>query len=146
MVSQKTYIHEGNTKTQNSNRVIPLSPKIYEQLLQYKEKQKEEKALLGMKLKNNDYVFSNEFGRFIEPSYLRKVYNRILDKAAVNHLKFHCMRHTYATLMIEKGVAVKTVSEILGHGCVEVTMNLYCHPSIDAKRKAVNDLDKFLDF
>lgn len=142
----KTYIHEGNTKTQNSNRVIPLSPKIYEQLLQYKEKQKEEKALLGMELKNNDYVFSNEFGRFIEPSYLRKVYNRILDKAEVNHLKFHCMRHTYATLMIEKGVAVKTVSEILGHGCVEVTMNLYCHPSIDAKRKAVNDLDKFLDF
>lgn len=99
-----------------------------------------------MELKNNDYVFSNEFGRFIEPSYLRKVYNRILDKAEVNHLKFHCMRHTYATLMIEKGVAVKTVSEILGHGCVEVTMNLYCHPSIDAKRKAVNDLDKFLDF
>lgn len=141
----KTFIYEGNPKTQNSNRIIPLSPKIYKQLLQYREKQNKEKTLLGMQQKETDYVFANEFGRYIEPSYLRDVYNRILDKAEVRHLKFHCMRHTYATVMIEKGVAVKTVSEILGHSCVEITMNLYCHPSLDAKRKAVDNLDKYFD-
>lgn len=141
----KTYIIEGEPKTQNSIRTIPLSTNTVKQLLEYRERQNKEKALLGIQPNETDYVFANEFGRYIEPSYLRKLYNKILKKAEIKHLNFHCIRHTYATIMIDKGVDVKSLSELLGHSSVEITMNLYCHPSLDTKRKAVDKLDEIFD-
>lgn len=50
---------------------------------------------------------------------------------------FHGLRHTFATILIEKGVDVKVVSDIIGHSDVSTTYNLYVHPSPDAKKKAV---------
>ena len=69
---------------------------------------------------------------------------KMLKAAKVPYLNFHCLRHTFATQMIEKGVDVKTVSSILGHAGVEITMDTYCHPSDDVKRAGIQKAFKGL--
>lgn len=139
----KTYISVGEVKTNNSYRKIPITDKIIFQLLEYKKIQDKEKSILGKGYNDNGYVFTSEFGNIAEPSYIREVYSRIIKKAEIRQLKFHTIRHTFATVAIEKGLPVKVVSEILGHSSVQITMDLYCHPSIKAKRDVIEQMDIF---
>lgn len=61
----------------------------------------------------------------------------IITSLNINVLKFHSLRHSFATRCIEAEVDYKTVSELLGHTSVNTTMNLYVHPSIEQKRKCI---------
>ena len=75
----------------------------------------------------------------IEPRTFRNYYKyTVLNKVKLNRcIKFHGLRHTFASTLIENNVDVKTTSVILGHADVSTTMNIYVHPSDDAKRNAV---------
>lgn len=77
---------------------------------------------------------------FIEPRTYRNYYRSfILEKVKLGHvIKFHGLRHTFATVMIENKVDIKTTSVILGHSDVSTTLNVYVHPSEEAKRSAMN--------
>ena len=140
--SAKTQIVEGDTKTKNGKRVIPITDVMYHKLMQHRSRQNFEKLRLGKGYADHGYVFANEFGYAVEPSYLRDVYERILKSAGVSHYKFHTIRHTFATRAIENGAPVKIVSEILGHSSVQLTMDVYCHPSVSAKRSVMEKLEK----
>ena len=140
--SAKTQIVEGDTKTKNGKRVIPITDVMYHKLMQHRSRQNFEKLRLGRGYADCGYVFANEFGYAVEPSYLRDVYERILKSAGVSHYKFHTIRHTFATRAIENGAPVKIVSEILGHSSVQLTMDVYCHPSVSAKRSVMEKLEK----
>lgn len=59
---------------------------------------------------------------------------------SVDTIYFHALRHTFATRAIERGVNVKTLSDILGHSQVQITMDLYCHTSIDHMRDVMNSM------
>ena len=72
-----------------------------------------------------------------EPRTYRDYYNRLLQKLELRHVNFHGLRHTFATRLIENGADYKTVSELLGHASVNITLNLYVHPQMEQKRKAV---------
>ena len=139
--SAKTQIVEGDTKTKNGKRVIPITDVMYHKLMQHRSRQNFEKLRLGRGYADCGYVFANEFGYAVEPSYLRDVYEQILKSAGVSHYKFHTIRHTFATRAIENGAPVKIVSEILGHSSVQLTMDLYCHPSISAKRNVLEKME-----
>lgn len=111
-------------KTQNSVREIPISAKL---------------AQAMEKLRPNDlnvYVLTNA-EKYTEPRTYRDFYFRFIDGLDIQKLKFHCLRHTFATKCIEAGADYKTVSELLGHANVNITMNLYVHPSMEQKRKCV---------
>lgn len=140
--SAKTQIVEGDTKTKNGKRLIPITDVMYHKLMQHRSRQNFEKLRLGKGYADYGYVFTNEFGYAVEPSYLRDVYERILKSAGVSHYKFHTIRHTFATRAIENGAPVKIVSEILGHSSVQLTMDVYCHPSVSAKRSVMEKLEK----
>ena len=64
----------------------------------------------------------------------------ILSKTKIRELSFHSLRHTYATLCIEKGMDIKTLSELLGHADVKITLNTYVHSSDSLKKKYVKRL------
>ena len=98
--SAKTQIVEGDTKTKNGKRVIPITDVMYHKLMQHRSRQNFEKLRLGRGYADCGYVFANEFGYAVEPSYLRDVYERILKSAGVSHYKFHTIRHTFATRAI----------------------------------------------
>lgn len=129
------------TKPIKGNRVIPLTDTMLQKLLVHRARQLFEKQRLGRAYSDNGYVFANEFGGLIEPNYLRKVYMRILEDAKVPFHHFHTIRHTFATRAIENDMPVKVVSEIMGHSSVQLTMDLYCHPSISAKRNVLEKME-----
>ena len=113
-----------NAKTAHSIRSIPISSKLKELL---------EKTYC----KNPSlYVLTNT-EKYVEPRNYRIYFYRFLKNNKLRKINFHGLRHTFATRLIEKGVDYKTVSELLGHANVTTTMNLYVHPSMDSKRKAV---------
>lgn len=110
-------------KTRSSIRTIPLNKWI----MQY--------AIL-LRGDNAHYILTNS-EKHIEPDKYRLYYNRLLKKLSLPHLKFHSLRHTFATRCIECGCDYKSLSELLGHSNVSITMNLYVHPQLELKRKCV---------
>ena len=70
-------------------------------------------------------------------------FKRIITEAGLEDKNFHILRHTFATNCIEGGADVKSLSELLGHSEVQITLNRYVHPSMDTKRKHMNTLSLF---
>ena len=113
-------------KTPCSRRVIPLP----DFLLRY---------LAGAKQNEKVYLASGRPAP-LEPRTCLSQYKRLLKKAGVEDTTFHTLRHTFATRCIENGMDVKSLSEIMGHSGVSITMQRYVHPSMDAKREQINRL------
>ncbi|MCD7745797.1 MAG: site-specific integrase [Lachnospiraceae bacterium] len=83
--------------------------------------------------------------KFMEPRVCRDRYARFERRAGVAHHHFHNLRHTYATNCVEDGVNTKVLSENLGHSSVNITLQLYVHPSMGTKKAEVNKLKTFLN-
>ena len=111
-------------KTSSSIREIPLNTKLVNFLKKVMPKDRQTYFLTGSK-------------KYIEPRTYRNHFNRILKRYDISHINFHGLRHTFASKCIELGADYKTVSELLGHASVNVTLNLYVHPQIEQKRKCV---------
>lgn len=110
-------------KTRSSIRNIPLNSWI----MQY--------AIL-LQGQDDHYILTNK-DKPIEPNKYRLYYNRVLKDLELPHLTFHALRHTFATRCIECGCDYKSLSELLGHSNVSITMNIYVHPQMELKRKCV---------
>ena len=76
----------------------------------------------------------------MEPRTLRNRFRKYLLDADIENIKFHALRHSFATRCIELGVDVKTLSEILGHSNVNITLNRYVHSSLELKRHNMDKL------
>lgn len=113
-----------NPKTHNAERDIPLN-KGFAHIL--KKHQTE----------SNNYILSN-CDKWIEPRTYRRYFKKCLDKAKIGQINFHGLRHTFATNCIKLGVDYKTVSELLGHANVNITLNLYVHPQMSQKKKCID--------
>ena len=113
-----------NPKTHNAERDIPLN-KGFAHIL--KKHQTE----------SNKYILSN-CDKWIEPRTYRRYFKKCLDKAKIGQINFHGLRHTFATNCIKLGVDYKTVSELLGHANVNITLNLYVHPQMSQKKKCID--------
>ena len=125
-----TKIVVSEPKTKESNRDIPLSGELLKIV----------KPL--MKIVNQDfYVLSNDVNP-IEPRTYRNYYKRIIKKLDIPYLKFHGLRHSFATRCIESKNSVKTVSVILGHSNITTTMNLYVHPDNHEKKRCIERMLK----
>lgn len=125
-----TKIVVSEPKTKESNRDIPLSSELIKII----------KPL--MKIVNYEfYILSNE-EKPIEPRTYRNYYKRILKNLGIPYLKFHGLRHSFATRCIESKNNVKTVSVILGHSNITTTMNLYVHPDNAEKKRCIEKMLK----
>lgn len=124
----KSKIIFSSPKTPSSFRTVPI-PKQLVGLLK----------IFGKTCKDEYFVTTGK-KRFCEPRTYRNYYrNFILKEVGLCHcLKFHGLRHSFATRMVSKGTDVKTLSTILGHSDVSTTMNLYVHPSMEDRAEAIN--------
>lgn len=111
-------------KTKNANREIPINKNFLE-------------ILKKVKANKEDYILTGN-KEYIEPRTYRKYFNKVLYKININHFNFHSLRHTFATNCISLGVDYKTVSELLGHANVNITLNLYVHPRLSQKKKCID--------
>ena len=123
-----TKIVVNEPKTKQSNRDIPMSAELLKIV----------KPLL--KVVNSEfYVLSND-EKPIEPRTYRNYYKKVLKQLNIPYLKFHSLRHTFATRCIESKNSVKTVSVILGHSNITTTMNLYVHPDNAEKKRCIEKM------
>ena len=89
---------------------------------------------------NSDFYVISGNEKYIEPRTYRKFFTKMLNILKISKLKFHSLRHTFATQAIENGIDYKTVSEILGHASVGITLNLYVHPDLEYKKECLNKI------
>jgi integrase len=86
------------------------------------------------------YVLTGMIRKFMEPRLLQSHFKKILSTLEIEHANFHTLRHTFATRCVELGFDIKSLSEILGHSTVNITLNRYVHPSMDLKQRNMNML------
>ncbi len=122
--STKTILLETDPKSEFSRREIPVSAALMDLLVKFRS--------------GGEYVFGSD--RPMEPRTLQYRFKKIIKEAELSDKNFHILRHTFATNCIESSMDVKSLSEILGHASVNITMNRYVHPSMAVKRKYMEGL------
>ena len=98
------------------------------------------------KVVNGDYYVLTNDERPTEPRTYRNYYMRLMNKLDIPKLKYHGLRHSFATRCIEAGCDYKTVSVLLGHSNISTTLDLYVHPNMEQKKRCIakvfNSLEK----
>ncbi|MEI3233507.1 MAG: tyrosine-type recombinase/integrase [Intestinibacter bartlettii] len=135
-------IIEQTPKTKNAIRTIPIPHDIFLKLKVHRKKQLEEKLLAGELYYDNDYVFCNELGYPMDDKKPGRNLKSILKKLDIEPIKFHALRHTYATRLFEANVNPKTVQILMGHYDISMTMDIYTHVMENQKIEAVEELNK----
>jgi integrase len=124
--SGHTSVNMTTPKTASGARIIPLVPELVQLVKANKE------------VYPGDYFVCSGEAEPCEPRKMRSRYYRMVRDAGIDRcIKFHGLRHSFATCLIGEGEDVKTVSSILGHSKVATTLDLYCHPTLETKRKAI---------
>ena len=148
-VSQVLYKRRGvcqfkEPKSEHSRRRLDLSPSLSLFLRKHKINRQAEYLLLGKTIGEDDLVFSNLDGTSVDPGTLTHNFAKIAKRAGLEHLRFHDLRHTFASLMLIAGVHPKIVSEMLGHSSVAFTLDVYSHVVGGLQKKAMEQLDQML--
>ncbi len=129
----KTELIIDSPKTKNSVREIPMNRELLRMV-------KSVKKIVNASF----FVLTNEV-KSTEPRTYRNYYKNFVDNLGIPHLKFHSLRHTFATRCIESNCDYKTVSVLLGHSNISTTLNLYVHPNTEQKKKAINQMFRSLN-
>ena len=106
---------------------------------------KGEKALLlNLKTVNPSFFVLTNDAKPTEPRTYRSFYKNLMRHLEIPKIKFHGLRHSFATRCIESNCDYKTVSVLLGHSNISTTLNLYVHPNMEQKKKAIEQMFKAL--
>ena len=121
-----TELYIGEPKTQSSSREIPIPSFLTEQIEQFRDE-------------TQQYVLGTRFMRIVEPRTMQNKFKRYLSAVNIDGATFHTLRHSFASRCVEAGFDIKSLSEILGHSDVKVSLNRYVHSSFSLK---VDNMEK----
>ena len=130
---QNGKVVEAPLKTKNAYRTLPLSADAISVL-------KMQKCKVG----NSEWVFPSPTGGPMSPDSVLHMLQRVLKRAGLPRIRFHDLRHTFATMALQNGVDVKTVSSMLGHYSAGFTLDTYAHVTTDAQLKAAQTMGNIL--
>ena len=140
VISGKLFFAE--PKTELSRRRLVLSERAIQALATHRERQLCERRWLGEAWDDLGLVFPNTIGRPEDPrSFTRREFAPLLCKAGLPHIRFHDLRHTAATLLLEEGINPKVVQEMLGHAHISITLGLYAHVTPKMLHAAARTMD-----
>ena len=128
-------IASDTTKTKSSMPTLPLVPQFREKLLAVKEQQEENKRLCGRSYCKDylGYVCVDEMGDLIKPGYVTTAFPILLEQNGLRKIRFHDLRHSCASLLLDNGVSMKQIQEWLGHSDFSTTANIYAHLDYNSK-------------
>lgn len=129
---RKTELILDTPKTKNSIREIPINKDLLKILKPFK------------KIVNSSFFVLTNDAKPTEPRTYRSYYKNLMKELNMPELKFHGLRHSFATRCIESNCDYKTVSVLLGHSNISTTLNLYVHPNMEQKKKAIEQMFKAL--
>lgn len=119
----KTILVLCEPKSITSNRIIPIPSRIFPLLNRYKN--------------NRGFIIKGKTYEYTDPRVFQNSFHKCLDSCKLRSINYHSLRHTFATRCIEAGVDMKSLSEMLGHSSVNITLNTYVHSSLEHKRKQI---------
>lgn len=128
-------------KTLSSIRTIPIPVFLKDKLKHHKKLQSKNRLKLANLYNNNNLIFCNTYGKYLDSSRLRKEFHNILITNHLKVIKFHDLRHTFATRLFELGENPKKVQTILGHSNISTTLDTYTHVLEKSKESISNKLD-----
>ena len=126
----KTEILISSPKSDSSVRKIPLPEEL-------------SRLICGYRQSDGSFFLTGSENRYMEPRTLQNHFKSAISACGIPAANFHCLRHTFATRCVELGFDIKSLSEILGHANVDITLNRYVHPSLEQKRKNMNLLSVY---
>ena len=127
----KTQILISNPKSNSSVRRIPIPDELFNFIDQYR-------------FPDNAYFLTGTSKQYVEPRNMQNKFKKVLKDCGIENANFHALRHTFATRCVELGFDIKSLSEILGHSSVSITLNRYVHPSMELKLQNMNKLSELL--
>jgi integrase len=131
-------------KTAKSRRMVVLGSATIQKLREYFDRQQLEREVAGKRCVENDLIFPNKIGNPREPSNLLKEFKDLLAKAGLPEIRFHDLRRTAATLMLQQEVHPKIVQERLGHSDISLTLNTYSHVLPSMQEGAADKMDELV--
>lgn len=126
-------VEKDKTKNSSSRRSFPLTPEALEIFEAAKAAEEENRRLCGKSYVESDYIFKWPDGRPFDPDYVTKHFARLLKNNGLPHIRFHELRHSCASLLLNGGATLKDVQEYMGHSDIKMTANIYGH--LDTARK-----------
>ena len=139
-----TVIREDNTKSNSSHRTLALIPEVEQHLKELQAKQVDDKAFYGDTYIDTDYVLRWDNGDPFLPDYISNQFSKLLENNSMPHIRFHTLRHSFASALLVEGVSMKAVQELLGHSDFSTTANIYSHVTDEAKTQALNKISNTL--
>ena len=124
-------------------RTIALSPSTSLILKEHHEKQQLDRAMLGIRLTDNDLVFSHLDGEPLLPNTVTHAWIKVVRRTGLP-IRLRDARHTHASLMLKQGIHPKIVQERLGHSSIQVTLDLYSHVAPGLQEAAAAQFDKMV--
>lgn len=132
----KTRLVFNDTKTESSERILVV-PDVLKEVFKYQRREYEKR--FGTPTPE-DFILFSKIGYVLDPDNLSHYFARLLDYLGIEHIKFHALRHTFATRAVEKGIDVATVSGLLVHADVTTTTHFYVHPREAAMAAAMKNI------
>lgn len=126
-------VAKDKTKNASSRRTFPLTPEAVEIFTKAKEQEERNRAMFGREYQENPYVFKWPDGHPYSPDYISHHFAKVLKRHGLPHIRFHELRHSCASMLINMGFTLKDVQEWLGHSDIKMTANVYSH--LDNARK-----------
>lgn len=133
------------TKTRASERRVALPTECVRSLKEHKERQAKEREAAGSAWQDSGLVFSTPAGRPLDPANLTRRFRSFLNRVGLRLIRFHDLRHSTATLLLEQGVDLVVIKELLGHAHIGVTAGVYAHVRLRLQRQAIATLGDALD-
>ncbi|MFJ2416131.1 tyrosine-type recombinase/integrase [Streptomyces brevispora] len=134
-----------HTKTRASERRIALPTECINSLKSHRERQEEERKATKVGWKDSGLIFTTPTGGPLDPANMTRRFGRLLDRAGLRRIRFHDLRHSTATLLLEQGVDLVVIKELLGHAHIGVTAGVYAHVRLRLQRQAIDTLNDALD-
>ena len=136
-------VNVNRTKNESSNRTLYMTDEMASYLKCVKKQQREQQLIQGEQYAFTGYVCVDEYGQQLHPNYISERFREILKKNGLRHIRFHDLRHTCASLLMNHGYETADISKMLGHSTITTTVDIYGH--IDEKRmrniaKKMNDI------
>lgn len=128
-------------KSDSSARTIPLSARAVAALRRQKRRQREDRVLAGGGWQDHGFVFTGPQGQPMQRARARRALARVLDTAGIDPLRFHDLRHSFASFLIHRGFDLLTVRDLCGHKSIQITANVYGHLFPDRKAEAMGAWD-----
>lgn len=138
-------IIEKGPKSKYGIRTIAMPEITALELKALRKKQDENKLALGSEYKDGNFVVCWDNGEPYRPDYITHAFKKLIKKLNLPDIRFHDLRHTHATLLLEEGIHPKVVQERLGHSSITITLDTYSHVGPNLQKEAARKIDNILD-